>query len=84
MRLPSRFRSLWYREPQTQTDRANRLSNLARQGLTAGAAAGVVNLDGWAEKAQIPVFNLHTFGADAETWVARFLEIDSRPPRALA
>jgi hypothetical protein len=39
---------------------------------------------GWAEKAQISVFNPHTFRANAEAWVARFVEIVSRPPCALA
>jgi hypothetical protein len=36
------------------------------------------------KKRRIPVFNPHTFGANAEVWVARFLEIVSWPPRALA
>jgi hypothetical protein len=39
---------------------------------------------GWAEKAEISVFNPHTFGAHSETWGVCFLEIVSRPPGTLA
>jgi hypothetical protein len=36
------------------------------------------------EKASISVFNPHTFGADAEVWVATLIEILPGPARALA
>jgi hypothetical protein len=41
MRLPRIGRSLCDGEPQTQTDRANELTNVARQDLTANDASGL-------------------------------------------